>query len=211
MGMIDISYPFYMGMTIYPSNPKYEMNNVSNIETGDLCNIGRLVMGTHTGTHVDAPAHFISHGRTIDQIELDEMNGEVFVVDSTGLRSIDERFLIEKGVEKYHIILFKTDNSARYAGKNILDDYTTLTYSAAEFLIKTNMRMVGIDYMTIEIPHCHRETEKSIHKTILGNDRIILEAINLNNVKEGRYRLNCFPLCINGADGCPVRAVLEDW
>lgn len=207
--LIDVSWPLVPGMAIYPGNPGFKTELVQDIQKGDSANVSRIVMGSHTGTHIDAPAHFVSGGRTVGQLSLSEMNGDALVVDATGQKDIDVSFLTEKNIEDAGIILFKTSSSVRYAGKNVLDGYTTLTYEAAEYLVKLGVRMVGIDYMTIERPRNTRVTGRSVHRTLLGNDVLILESLKLDSVMEGKYRLHCFPLNLVGADGSPVRAVLE--
>lgn len=207
--LIDISWPLVQGMAIYPGNPDFKTELVQDIQKGDSANVSRIVMGSHTGTHIDAPSHFIRDGRTVDQLPLSDLNGDALVVDATGQEDIGVSFLTEKNIEDVGIILFKTGSSVRYAGKNVLDGYTTLTYEAAEYLVKLGVRMIGIDYMTIERPQGMRESGKSVHRILLGSDVLILEALKLNDVMEGTYRLHCFPLNLVGADGSPVRCILE--
>lgn len=206
---IDISYPYYEGMAIYPGNPGFSMEDYYNISKGDSCNISEIRMGTHTGTHIDAPTHFIQNGKSVDRIPLEVMNGKTKVLDFTGIADIDTDNLRQSINEPDSIILFKTDNSSHFKDKNVLDEFVTLTYEAADYLAEIGIRMIGIDYMTVERPRTKREAGKSVHNSLLKNDIVILESINLEGVDEGQYILHCFPLSIVGADGSPVRAVLE--
>lgn len=207
--LVDISYPYNKGMAIYPGNPDFEVKDHYSISRGDPCNILELKMGTHTGTHIDAPSHFFSDGKTIDQLSLDSFSGLARVFDFGGKERIGEIDFKDKIINKNDIILIKTDNSRNYSGERVLDVYVTLTYEAAELLMEKEIKMIGIDYLTIERPRNTRVKGKSIHKIFLGKEIPILEGLNLSSVKEGLYQIYCFPLNIHGADGSPVRAVLK--
>lgn len=207
--LIDISYPYYEGMAIYPGNPAFDIKDHYSISKGDPCNILELRMGTHTGTHIDAPAHFFPKGDTIDRIPIERFIGTAKVIDVTGKPEIDVKDIENANVYGEDTILFKTDNSVFFEGRNILNYYSTLNYLAAQYLVDLGVKMVGIDYMTIECPRDLREKNKYIHKILLENDVLIIESINLKEVDAGEYKFYCFPLNIIGADGSPVRAVLE--
>lgn len=205
---IDITYPFSEEMAIYPGNPLFSMKAHKDIESGDSCNIKQICMGTHTGTHIDAPNHTIEGGKTLEQIPLESMNGKAKVLDFTEKKEICVKDLENKEIDGCKIILLKTDNSVNYSGSHALTEYTTLDYEAAEFLAEKEIQMIGIDYMTIERPRGKRVTGKSIHQILLSRDICILEGINLRETPEGEYKLCCLPLRLTGADGAPVRAVL---
>ena len=205
----DISYMISSDMAVYPGNPFFRMNEIQSIKAGDSANVSEIILGTHTGTHIDAPSHFIDGGMTIDEIPLDRMNGKAKVIDVTGHGDIDKGFLSGCGIEADDILLFKTDTSLRWNCDSILGEYPTLTYEAAEYLAKKKIKMVGIDYLTIERPRGKREDGRSVHKSLLGQGVLICEALNLRDVVPGEYVFYCLPLKLNGADGCPVRAVLE--
>ena len=207
--LIDISFPYKEGMGIYPDNPQYEISKIKSIETGDNCNVVKISLGSHTGTHVDSPSHVIPNGKSIDEITLETMNGKARVVDMMGKPEIGLEELRNKKILQGEIVLFKTDNTVHYRGDNVLQEYVTLTYDAAKYLADTEVKLVGIDYMTIERPRKTRESDKSVHKTLLEKGVLVLESLNLIEVYEGNYRLHCYPLNIIGSDGSPVRAVLE--
>ena len=205
---IDISFSYYDGMAIYPNNPRYYCHKVSDLQKGDLCNVSQVAMGTHTGTHLDAPSHFMQNGMTIDQIPLERINGKarvLYIEDDVITKDCLSRYSIE-GEE---IIIFRTSNSNMFEGSKVLESYVTLDYEGAQYLVDRKARMVGIDYMTIERPRALREEGKSIHQILLGAGIPILETLNLRNVEEGEYMLLCLPLKLTDADGSPVRAVLS--
>lgn len=204
---IDISFPYYEGMAIYPNNPQYICQKVSDMQNGDSCNVSRIVMGTHTGTHIDAPYHFMQDGMTIDQLPLERTNGIAKVL------YIEEKVITKDCLEKYEIgkddiIIFRTSNSDVFEGTRVLSSYVTLDYEGAQYLADKKVKMIGIDYMTIERPRGLREPGKSVHTILLGNGILILETLDLRGVEEGEYTLVCLPLRLQGSDGSPVRAVL---
>lgn len=205
---IDITYPLSEEMAIYPLNPIFSMKSYMAIEKGDTCNVKMITMGTHTGTHIDAPNHVMAFGKTLDQIPLDRINGRAKVLDFTGKKEITIQELAHKQLDNCPIILFKTDNSIQYGGRNILTDYVTLDYDAARYLVQIGVNMIGIDYMTIERPRTRRDGKHSIHEILLSQDIYILEGIDLSSVNEGEYEIYCFPLHLLNADGAPARVAL---
>lgn len=205
---IDISFPFYEGMAIYPGNPPYQRVVVQNVLRGDSATVSQIVMGTHTGTHIDAPLHVFENGKSVDQIPLERMNGRARLLDLRGLNEISLERLQAETPCKDDIILMKTDNTGRFQGTQVLSDYVTLTYDAAEYLGEIGVKMVGIDYMTIERPRGKRIDGKSIHRILLGADIVIMEGLDFRRVGAGVYALFCCPLCLKGADGAPTRAAL---
>lgn len=205
---IDITYPLSEEMAIYPRNPIFSMEPHMTIEKGDACNVKTITMGTHTGTHIDAPNHVIAQGQTLDKIPLCRINGRAKVLDFKGQKEITIQGLAQKQLDNCPIILFKTDNSVQYGGRNVLTDYVTLDYDAARYLAQKDVNMIGIDYMTIEKPRIRRDGIHSIHEILLSRDIYILEGIDLSSVDEGEYEIYCFPLPLLNADGAPARVVL---
>ena len=204
---IDISFPYFEEMAIYPNNPHYCCSKVSDLRNGDSCNMSRIEMGTHTGTHLDAPSHFIQDGMTIDQLSLERINGKAKVLHIRE-NVITKECLEKYGIEKDDIIIFRTGNSNVFEGINVLGTYVTLDYEGAQYLADKRVGMIGIDYMTIERPREQREQGKSVHHILLDAGIPILETLDLRNVEEGEYMLCCLPLKLEGADGSPVRAII---
>lgn len=204
---IDISFSYDDGMAIYPANPQYICQKVSDMQKGDSCNVSKITLGTHTGTHIDAPSHFVQDGMPIDQLPLAWTNGraKVLHIEET---VITVECLKKYEVEKDDIIIFRTSNSDVFEGIRVLESYVTLDYEGAQYLVDKQVKMIGIDYMTIERPRELRELGKSVHTILLGNGIPVLETLDLRCVEEGEYTLMCLPLKLQGSDGSPVRVVL---
>lgn len=209
--LIDVSYPYTAAMAIYPGNPGFEVRRVQDLEKGDNANVSLFSMGTHTGTHIDAPSHFVQGGKTIDQIPLETMNGTAKLFDLRGNDEITRELLMQYDIATGDIIVLKTDNSQIFHGDKVLDDYVTLDYGAAEYLVEKGIKMVCMDYMTIERPRAKRVSGKSIHGILLSKEILIAETLNLAHVEEGVYQLYCFPINVIGADGVPARIVLSQF
>ncbi len=206
---IDVSFPYYEGMAIYLGNPSYEREVVQDVSRGDSATVSKITMGTHTGTHIDAPLHVFKDGKSVDQIPLERMNGRARVVDLRGIGEISVERLGAERLCRDDIVLMKTDNSERYQGTQVLSDYVTLTYEAAEYFVEIGVKMVGIDYMTIERPRGKRMEGKSIHRILLGADVVIAEGLDFRSAGAGVYEMICLPLCLKGADGAPTRMLLR--
>ena len=205
---IDVSFPYYEGMAIYPGNPGYQRKVVQDVLRGDSATVSQFTMGTHTGTHIDAPLHAFKNGKSVDQIPLERMNGRARLLDLRGMNEITVERLRTENLCENDIVLLKTDNTERFQGAHVLSDYTTLTYNAAEYLVDIGIKMVGIDYMTIERPRGKRIDGKSIHRTLLGADIVIAEGLNLQSVNEDVYEMICLPMYLQGADGAPARVMV---
>jgi arylformamidase len=205
--LIDISVLLEPGMVVWPGDPEYRRFSVSSVESGDICSVTRFSMGSHTGTHIDAPAHFIRNGVTADEVPLDILIGEALVVeiDKDNLRgaiSADDLISVDlKGVSK---LLLKTANSKLLGKSRFINSFIYLTGDAARYLVDHGIKLVGIDYLSIDKPD-----SDDAHRILLENGTAILETINLSDVKPGLYELICLPLKVFGSDGAPARAVLR--
>jgi arylformamidase len=206
MEIYDISVPIRRGMIVYEGDPFPHVHRVSAIADGDVANSSRLDFGVHTGTHVDAPVHFIDGAPGADALPLEVLLGPAEVVDATGAdASLDgaavDRLAIPGGVER---VLLKTRNSALWERDTFSAEFVALTADAAEALVRRGVRLVGIDYLSIApfgdpVP---------THVALLSAGVVILEGLDLRSVTPGHYELACLPLRIEGADGAPARAVL---
>jgi arylformamidase len=204
----DISLPIVAGGLIYPNNPPIQVEVASAISAGASSNGSRISFGSHTATHVDAQHHMIDGGWTVDKMPLDVLIGPALVVafgedvmsiTASHLESVDFR-----GVER---ILFSTRNSRFNRDVEFHKNYTYVAPDAADLLVKKGVRLVGVDYLSIEqFKSGHHKT----YKTLLGADVIIIEGLALGAVRPGRYELICLPLSLPGLDGAPARAVLRE-
>jgi arylformamidase len=201
----DISVKDEPGMHIYPGDPVLEMRRVRAIAEGDPANLTHLALGAHTGTHVDAPAHFLDGAPTLEQIPLDRFVGPATVLDLRGLRAIDAAALRSHELPSGGIVLFKTDNSELWAKPQFDEGFTYLTYDAAELLVSRGVRTVGIDYLSIER---FGSEDFAVHKLLLGHGVPIIEGLDLRAVGAGSYALVCLPLNLQHVDGAPARAIL---
>lgn len=209
MKIYDISVPIRAGMPIYEGDPGVEIQAWSSLAKGDSANVSFLHFGAHTGTHVDAPAHFIENAGTLDALPLDALLGPARVVRVPDEKTeIDSAFLAACDLEGTERVLFHTRNSSFWAGGGFREDFTHLLPEAAQILVDLGVRLVGADYLSIEKFH---SGDHRTHLTLLSNQVIIVEGLNLSEVPAGDYELICLPLKIaDGAgDGAPARAVLR--
>jgi arylformamidase len=204
----DVSVPVRHGGLVYPGNPPISITPVQSIARGDTANVSRIDLGSHTGTHVDAPLHFMDGGAGVDELPLDVLIGparliafgdEVLAVGEAELRRHDL-----SGVTR---LLIKTRNSAWLASgtPEFHPDFTHVAPDGAEYLVSLGVRLVGVDYLSVEQFHSpHHRT----HKTLLENSVVIVEGLVLTEPPPGDYELYCLPTLLAGLDGAPARAVL---
>ncbi len=205
MKVIDISVPNGPGQHFYPGDPEPKIESVRKIENGDVANVSLLTMGSHTGTHVDAPFHFIADGKRLGQVSMDRMVGEALVADLRGRAAVDAAALKDVPLRAGDILLCLTDNSARWTAPSFQRDFTYLTKDAADVLVEAGVKAVGIDYLSIEQ---FGSPDFPVHHRLLGQDVFVIEGLDLGHVTPGRYTLVCLPLKFPDLDGAPARAVL---
>ena len=202
----DISVPIRSGGLVYPGNPTIEVELQQAVAKGAGANVSFIRFGSHTGTHADAARHFFDDGQTVDRIPLERLIGPAVVVQFPDtVRSIGAAELEATGVGNHKRILLRTRNSALLSEREFAKDYTYLAPDGAALLVGLGVELVGIDYLSIEQFHSgHHKT----HRTLLDKSVVILEGLDLSDVKPGEYELICLPLRVEGCDGAPARAVL---
>lgn len=207
--IIDVSIPISNNMVYFPGDPKPQISRVYSIESGDVANVSKLILSSHTGTHIDAPSHFIKDGKTVDQIPLEYLIGEVKVFEVYEDNKITREFLESKNIEYGDRIFFKTKNS-QYLKRSseFYEKYVYLTLEAAEFLIEREVKVVGIDYLSIEE---FASNDFAVHKSLLSNGVVVIEGLDLSQVCEGKYRYAALPLKLKDCDGAPARVILIDF
>lgn len=205
MRVIDISVPNRPGMHSYPGDPELRVEAVRRTAAGDVCNLTLLTMGSHTGTHVDAPYHFLGDGPRLGEVALDRMVGEALVADLRGRAAVDAAALAGVALRAGDILLCRTDNSWRWESPAFRRDFTYLTEDAAELLVERGVRAVGMDYLSIER---FGSADFPVHHRLLGAGVFVIEGLDLRSVEPGRYTLVCLPLKFPELDGAPARAVL---
>lgn len=205
MRVLDISVPNGPGQHVYPGDPEPRIDSVRKIENGDVANLSLLTMGSHTGTHVDAPYHFIKDGARLGQVSMDRMVGEALVADLRGRTQVDAAALKDVPLRAGDILLCLTDNSARWSAPSFQRDFTFITKDAADQLVERGVKAVGIDYLSIEQ---FGSPDFPVHRRLLGEGIFVIEGLDLGAVIPGRYTLVCLPLKFPELDGAPARAVL---
>jgi arylformamidase len=203
--VLDISVPNGPGQHVYPGDPEPRVEQVRSIAKGDPCNLSLLTMGSHTGTHVDAPFHFLADGPRLGDVSLDRMVGEALVADLRGRAAVDAAALADVPLRPGDILLCRTDNSWRWAKPDFQRDFTYLTEDAAALLVERGVRAVGMDYLSIER---FGSKDFPVHKKLLGAGVFVIEGLDLRAAEPGRYTLVCLPLQFPTLDGAPARAVL---
>lgn len=205
MAIHDISVPIHEGMPIYRDNPGFSRVLDSALAAGAGANISRLEMGAHTGTHIDGPSHFYDGGDGTEVLELAAMLGRCEVVElaERGLRPIDAEALREAAIpEGAERVLLKTTNSELWERDSFTHDFIRLDGSGAEFVLEREIRLIGIDYLSIG--------DADAHHALLAKPIVALEGLDLRGVNPGSYELLCLPLRLIGSDGAPTRVVLRD-
>jgi arylformamidase len=202
MEILDVSVPVRDGMVVYEGDPEVRLERVSSLADGAIANISRLELGVHTGTHVDAPLHFVDGAPGTEALPLDVLVGLAHVVDATSVESaLDADALatldLPGGAER---LIFKTRNSQLWELDHFTYDYVSLREDAAHELVERGVRLVGIDYLSIG--------DEGAHVALLGARVIALEGLDLRAVEAGAYTLFCLPMRLVGSDGAPARAVL---
>ena len=203
--VIDISVPNGPTQHVYPGDPPPRIEQAKAIRAGDVCNVSVLTMGSHTGTHVDAPYHFIDGGARLGEVALERMVGEALVVDLRGRAAVDAAALESAALRTGDILLCRTDNSWRWEKAEFQRDFVYLTLDAAGLLVERGIRAVGIDYLSIEQ---FGSSDFPVHHRLLGAGVFVIEGLDLRAVEPGRYTLVCLPLKFPDLDGAPARAVL---
>lgn len=209
MRIYDVSVPVHPAMVIYPGDAGVSVTPVARMDRGDVADVSALSFGTHTGTHIDPPSHFIPGGETIDQIPLEVMVGPCIVVDAEACgaaitRAFLQEVTIPTGTER---LLFKTRNSTLWKSSAFAKDFVYIDADAACWLVEQGARLVGIDYLSVEQ---FGFDKPETHTTLLGAGVVVVEGLDLSQIPPGRYTLLCLPLNLKGGDGAPARVILVD-
>jgi arylformamidase len=204
---IDVSVPIFSGMVHWPDNPPVRVERLLSQERGDTANVSSLSMGVHTGTHMDAPVHFVAAGAGIDTVPFAAVIGPARVVEIADPVAIQPDELRPHHIERGERVLFKTRNSAGAWQTDTFDQgFVFCSHEAAAYLVEIGIQTIGVDYLSVGgYTHDGPQT----HHVLLGAGVWIIEGLNLAHVAPGRYDLICLPLRIQGADGAPARALLR--
>lgn len=206
-GWIDVSVPVYDGMVHWPKDPEVRITRVRALERGDGATVSELSLGAHTGTHVDAPAHFILGAPGVDEIDLEALIGPARVVDIEVAAAIGPADLAALDPRPGERLLLRTSNSERcWRDDRFVEDFVHLSPAAARFLVERGVRTLGIDYLSVG---GGGEEGREVHRALLGARVCVIEGLDLRGAPPGAYELVCLPLRIRGGDGAPARALLR--
>jgi arylformamidase len=207
MHIYDITVPLSPALPVYPGDPEVTITPLAQLQWGDAANVSRLVLSSHTGTHLDAPRHFFVEGLTIDGLDLHVLMGPArvcaFPYVTTHLTADDLRPLGLAGTKR---LLLQTPNAALWQKTGFQTNYVALTESAAYLLVEMGVQLVGIDYLSVD---AFERQDFPVHRILLGAGILILEGLDLRAVPPGDYELLALPLLLQHGDGAPVRAILR--
>lgn len=207
--VIDLTLGIEHGGLVWPGDPPVEVEPWARLADGDPANVSALRLGSHTGTHVDPPAHFLAGGATVDHLPLDVLVGPATVVDLRGVAGLVEERHLDAAFPPGPVdrALLRTDNSARWAERpaTVPDDYVALSEGAARWLVERGVRLVGFDFLSVDAAGAARFP---VHRTLLSAGVVLVEGLDLSGAGAGDYLLACLPLKLVGGDGAPARCVL---
>jgi arylformamidase len=206
--IIDITVPMQKEMPVWPGTRGIRLTPITRLENGDSSNLSQLDCNLHTGTHVDAPSHFLNSDITVEKLPLDVLVGPVFVAHLPEVKYITPEDLTKLnlpfGVKR---LLLRTHNSELWAEETteFKKDFVALTPQAAQWVVDNEISLIGVDYLSVQ-----RYSDDSVtHQILLAADTVVLEGLNLSNVQSGFYELICLPLRLVGAEASPARAILR--
>jgi arylformamidase len=211
MPIYDVSVPVSAATPTYPGDPGIKITPWLRLANGDAANVSLINFGLHSGTHVDAPAHFIEGGAKSESLSMDSLLGEAEVVEvGEQIGVIDKNFVAQNCTRGSQRILFKTRNSAFWnePGQGFHEDYVYIDPEAARWLVDAGIKLVGIDYLSVEQ---FGSDGFQTHLAFLSHGVVIVEGLDLRAVPGGVYELLCLPLKIAGGsgDGAPARVILR--
>jgi arylformamidase len=205
-GWIDVTVPIINGMVNWPGDKPVHITQTSQITNGDEVNITHLNLTAHTGTHMDAPLHYIQDGNAVSDLGPDDFMGEVKVFHITDPRQITFGELKELNISAGDRVFFRTRNSDMdWSMQPFMDDFVGMSINGAQYLAKIGVRCIGVDYISI----ASEENSTDVHGPILGANILIIEGLNLREILPGIYDMIALPLKIDGADGAPARVLLK--
>jgi arylformamidase len=207
MTWIDVSVPLRSGMVHWPGDPAVSIELVAAMASGDDADVTAIDMGAHTGTHMDAPSHFVPGGASLDDLDPDVVFGPARVIGIDDPVAVSAPELERHGIEHGERLLFRTSNSDRcWSTDEFVEDFVYISEDAAALLAEREVRLVGIDYLSVGGFHVDGA---AIHRRLLGAGVWILEGLDLRSAAPGRYEMVCLPLRLAGAEGGPARVLLR--
>jgi arylformamidase len=206
-GWKDVTAPLHTGMVHWPDNPPVSIERMLDISKGDNANVSAMSMGSHTGTHMDAPVHFLNDGIGLDRMDLDATIGKARVIKIDDKEAIRPEAIRDESLDRGDRIIFRTRNSEEeWWSQSFKEDFVYLSHEAAQLLVERQVRTVGVDYLSVG---GYKRDGAETHRALLGAGVWIIEGLSLHGIEPGDYELICLPLLVTGADGAPARALLR--
>jgi arylformamidase len=201
----DVTVPLTPGMPTYPGDPPFEIEPLRTL-AGDRYRLSRLRLSTHVGTHVDAPAHFIEGGATVDQLPLEILLGKTRVVALGSRERVERADLAALDLRDDLRVLLKTRMSGQILRGGYQEDHLYVTVDAAHYLAQAGIKLVGFDYLSIDRAG---SADFPAHQALLGAGVVVVEGLDLSEVEPGEYDMACLPLRVAEGDAAPARVVLR--
>ena len=209
MRIFDLTLPISPSLPVWPGDPAPVLESRASMAAGDPYGTSVIHMGSHTGTHVDAPRHFMGEGTPVDRLPLEALVGEVWLAEiPPAVSAITPEALLAAGIpEGTHRLLLKTSNSQLWDRTPwaFTPDYVSLTESGAEWIAAQGIQLLGVDYLSIDPAD---SKDFPAHRVLLGHGVVVVEGLDLRAVAPGRYQLCCLPMKVAGGDGAPARVLL---
>ena len=205
----DLTLPITPSLVVWKDDPPIQMERVQKMEEGAVCNVTRVNMGAHTGTHLDATLHFIEDGLGIEVLDLHTLIGPALVVDAGEAQEITASVLDSLNIAPNTTrLLIKTTNSQRWVKgeTEFYEEFVGFTADGAQWLVDHGVKLIGVDYLSVA---AYKDLVTP-HQILLGASIIPVEALNLHNIPPGEYQFICLPILLHGSDGAPCRAVLME-
>lgn len=203
---IDITHTLQNGMVHWPTDPAFNIEFVKDMEKGDRNNVSYINTGSHVGTHMDAPLHFLKNGKSLDKAPLDVLIGPSRIIEIKNKGLITKEELKNNKIKRGERLIFKTkSSSSRWINNKFKTEFVHFSEDAAEYISSFNPKLIGIDYLSVG---SFKDGSK-VHNTLLGKGIWILEGLNLYKIKPGKYDLICLPMKILNSDGAPARVAIK--
>jgi arylformamidase len=201
----DVTVPLTSELPVYPGDPPFEIEAIQRAGE-DAFGLSRMSLGTHTGTHVDAPAHFVPGGTTIDALAPEILMGKTRVVEILARERIEREDLEDQDLRDDLRILLKTRMSGQMTKPRYQEDHLYVSADAAAYVAQAGLKLIGFDYLSIDRPGA---ADFPAHRALLEAGVVIVEGIDLSEVPPGEYDMTCLPLRVAGGDGAPARVILK--
>ena len=205
---IDISLTLKSNMMHWPGDPPFSITRVREMDKGDTVNLSKITMGAHSGTHVDAPVHFIKGAKGVDRLLFDLLIGPARIIEIADTDTIKKKELTGHRIKKGERILLRTRNSI----KKILyrdtfsEDFVYMEKDAAEFLVARGIKTLGVDYLSVG---GYKKNGPDVHRTLLSAGILVIEGLDLTEALPGNYDMICLPIKILDSDSAPARVILK--